>query len=228
MVTKTKNSEAKKPMVIIKEIKPKDPDTKYLGDEPDFTKQPNEDSRQSTLTRAFTWYNRFCDRKDCKTFLHQFLLIKEREADAKKILKVDEASIVPSYASIARMATRGLTLTVAEESKINTEIARLLLTVQNVSKPIEVVEPVVTNRPNIQEIMRDKAREAGGELEGLFDDFISNGAPTKFDYKFIDEVIRLNVLPAHISIITENWKRRVNELYDVIENKDSQLSEAVS
>ena len=60
---------------------------------------------------------------------------------------------------------------------------------------------------NIQDILKDKAREAGGELEGLFDEFIDAGSPTKHSLRPIDEVAKKNVMPQHISLLTEVWKK---------------------
>ena len=58
---------------VIKALNPKDGDTKYAGDEPFFALQPESDSRNSALARAFTWYTKFYARKDAKYLLIQYI-----------------------------------------------------------------------------------------------------------------------------------------------------------
>lgn len=221
MVTKTKS----KTQVVIKEIKPRDEDAKYLGPEPVWAAQPEPEIRQTMMTKAFNWYNRFCDKKDFKEFLNHYLVINDREAEAKQIMRVDESAIVPTYGSVARMSLRGFVLSEKEQYQLNSEVVRLISTIVVSKKETDDDKPQA-NRPNIQEIMRDKAREAGGEIDGMWDDFINADAPTKFDYKFIDEVAKLNVLPAHIPLLMSGWKARAVEIYEAIEGKDAQLNEA--
>jgi hypothetical protein len=222
MVTKTKS----KTQVIIKEIKPRDEDAKYLGPEPVWAAQPEPEIRQTMMTKAFNWYNRFCDKKDFKEFLNHYLVINDREAEAKQIMRVDESAIVPTYGSVARMSLRGFVLSEKEQYQLNSEVVRLISTITVSKKETTEDDEVKSHRPNIQEIMRDKAREAGGEIDGMWDDFINAAAPTKFDYKFIDEVAKLNVLPAHIPLLMSGWKERAVEIYEAIEGKDAQLNEA--
>ena len=57
-----------------KPINPRSPDTKYNGTEPLWSKQPEPESRQSTLVRAFGWYNYYCGRSDAKSFVQDWLL----------------------------------------------------------------------------------------------------------------------------------------------------------
>jgi hypothetical protein len=76
--------------------------------------------------------------------------------------------------------------------------------------------------------MKEKAREAGGELEGLFDNFILTGAPSKFATKALDEVAKKNVLPQHISLLTDVWKKKLDEFNELHEGKCKQLNEGYS
>ena len=57
---------------FVKALNPRDADTKYLGDEPFFPLQPDEDKRNVTLARSFNWYNRFYTKKDAKELLSQY------------------------------------------------------------------------------------------------------------------------------------------------------------
>ena len=209
----------------VKTLDPKDADTKYFGEEPMFAVQPDEDQRRLALMRSFTWYGRFYGKKDAKEFLVQYLEMRHRPQDAKIMRKVDEKECINTLCWLARMELRGLELSKTESDTLQNEIKRLI---ESVNKP-QIIEttktgaPEVPTRPNIQEILKDKAREAGGELEGLFDEFITEGAKTQHTFRPIDEVAKKNVMPQHISMLTEVWKKKLNEIEEVIKGKDAQL-----
>ena len=233
MSRKSKNSDH----AMIKALNPKDGDTKYTGDEPFFAVQPDPEFRNSALARAFSWYTRFYVRKDAKDLLIQYLELNDRKADAKILNKAPESEILTTYGWLARMTLRGLQLTEHEEMSLQNEISRLITCVhkpETVFKsnltPQEVEEekkPEV-NRPNVQEIMREKAREATGEIIGLFDDFIQAGLKGNLPGKPIDILAKHNILPQHIPIILDVWKKELNEWYEVQEGKDPQLVEGYS
>mgnify|MGYP003334780090 FL=1 len=214
----------------VRALDPKDPDTKYMGTEPLFALQPDPDLRKSALMRALSWYSRFYGRKDAKDLLVQYLDLTGHKEEAKTMKKVDESELMMSWCWMARLKLRGLVLTEHEEMVLESEIGRLLKSVYkpeikisqtSISKQTEEKEPV--NRPSVQEIMKEKAREAAGELEGLFDTYITSGVPTRHTLRPIDEVAKKNVLPQHISILTEVWKKKLDEFEAVLEGKDAQL-----
>ncbi|MFY8212486.1 MAG: hypothetical protein ACOVLB_07480, partial [Candidatus Nanopelagicus sp.] len=171
---------------MVKALNPKDVDTKYMGEEPLFAVQPDSEYRASTLARAFTWYNRFYGRKEGRELLIQYLEYNDRKTDAKAMAKVNDSEILTTLCWLARMKLRGLVTIGQEEITLENEINRLLMTVTNPetafksnfksAEPATEIEPVVVVKPNIQEILRSKAKEACGEIEGLFDTFIADGA----------------------------------------------------
>ena len=206
----------------VKTLNPRDPDTEYLGPEPMFAVQPDEDRRRVALMRSFTWYGRFYGKKDAKEFLAQYLDLRERPQEAKIMRKIDEKECINTLAWLARMELRGLELSETESNTLQNEISRLLATI-NKPQVVEAIVPEVSNRPNIQEILKDKAREAAGELEGLFDEYITSGAGSKHTLRPIDEVAKKNVMPQHISLLTDVWKKKLNEIEEVLKGTDSQL-----
>ena len=214
----------------VKTLNPRDPDTEYLGPEPMFAVQPDPDRRRVALMRSFTWYGRFYGKKDAKEFLSQYLDLRNRPQEAKIMRKVDEKECINTLAWLARMELRGLELSETESDTLQNEIKRLLETIH---KP-QVVEqsatgaPEAPTRPNIQEILKDKAREAGGELEGLFDEYITSGAGSKHTLRPMDEVAKKNVMPQHISLLTDVWKKKLNEIEEVLKGTDSQLVQGYS
>jgi len=205
----------------VKTLNPRDPDTEYLGPEPMFAVQPDEDRRRVALMRSFTWYGRFYGKKEAKEFLAQYLDLRERPQEAKIMRKIDEKECINTLCWLARMELRGLELSETESETLQNEINRLL---ETINKP-QLIEatPEVSTRPNIQEILKDKAREAAGELEGLFDEYITSGAGSKHTLRPIDEVAKKNVMPQHISLLTDVWKKKLNEIEEVLKGTDAQL-----
>ena len=208
---------------FIKALNPKDADMKYMGDEPFFPLQPDTDGRKLALTNGFTWYNRFYGKKDAKDLLCQYLDHHNRTTEAKQLRKAHESEYIMTLCWLARMSLRGLELNEHETSVLENDIARLVKLVNKPEVVVKEEEPKENNRPNVQEIMREKARDAAGELESIFDEFITEG---KVSQKTVDLVSKFNVMPQHIPLIVEIWKRKMDEFTEVSEGNDDQLNEA--
>lgn len=224
MATRKRNSEDHSQ---VKALNPKNPDTKYMGDEPLFVVQPDTDRRMSALSNAFSWYNWFYTKKDAKELLCQFLDLSNRQQEAKLIRKVADNEVINTYCWLARIKLRGLELTEHEEASLENEISRLIRAVHKpeVKESITSVTKEATEapaRPNIQDILREKAKDAAGELEGVFDDFILTG---KASAKTMDVVAKFNVMPQHISLIIDIWKKKQSEFTELQGGLDKQLNE---
>ena len=223
MATRKRNTEDHSQ---VKALNPRSPDTQYMGSEPLFVLQPDPSMRFTALSNAFTWYNCFYGKKDAKELMCQYLELFNRTAESKIMRKVADSEFINTYGWLARMKSRGLELNESENTKFENEVSRLL---KALNKP-EVVETSIavvetTNRPNIQDILREKAKDAAGELEGMFDEFITDG---KTKTKTMDVVAKFNVMPQHIGLITDIWKRKQTEFADLQEGKDKQLIEGYS
>ena len=227
MATRKRNTEDHSQ---VKALNPRNPDTKYMGDEPLFVLQPDPEYRTSALAYSFTWYNWFYGKKDAKELMCQFLELSNRVQESKVMRKVADNEFINTYGWLARMKLRGLELTEQEEAKFENEVSRLLKAfhkpeIKESATSIVQEEVEVPTRPNIQDILREKAKDAAGELEGMFDDFVTDG---KTKTKTMDVVARFNVMPQHIGLITEIWKRKQTEFADLQEGKDKQLIEGYS
>jgi hypothetical protein len=227
MATRKRNTEDHSQ---VKALNPRNPDTKYMGEEPLFVLQPDPEFRTSALAYSFTWYNWFYGKKDAKELMCQFLELSNRVQESKVMRKVADNEFINTYGWLARMKLRGLELTEQEEAKFENEVSRLLKAfhkpeVKESATSIVQEEVVVPTRPNIQDILREKAKDAAGELEGMFDEFITDG---KTKTKTMDIVARFNIMPQHISLITDIWKRKQTEFADLQEGKDKQLIEGYS
>jgi hypothetical protein len=106
-------------------------------------------------------------------------------------------------------------------TKLQTEVDRLVALTQ----PEGADEPVIaSNRPNVQEIMRERTLEVGGELEGLWDEYLKGAG--KDGIKAIDLLSQRNILPQHVHLLITAWQRKLDEYNEVTAGKDEQLNEA--
>lgn len=218
---------------VVRALDPKDPDTKYMGTEPVFMTQPDNGSRRVNLVQSFNWYTRFYGRKDAKELLCQYLDLTNKTEKAKLVKKVDEREFNITVCWLARMSLRGLLLNEEEQTKLTNEIERLIkqVDVKNTkvsktggAKPEQKEKE--SNRPNVQELMRERASEAAGDLEGMLDDYVKAGAKASHTFRPIDYVAKRNVLPQHIPIIVSVWKKKLSEFEEVLKGQDAQLVQA--
>ena len=85
-------------------------------------------------------------------------------------------------------------------------------------------------RPNIQELMRERASDAFGAIEGIADEFMLAGYPKDFVTK--DKVVGFlteqKILPQHINSYIKHWENLKAEYEEAKEGKCPQLKEGYS
>jgi hypothetical protein len=210
----------------IKLLNPRSSDTNVMGGEPVWKTQPTE-HRISALSKAFSWYNYFYGKKDARDMIINYLESHDRKADVRALKNISDSSIRLTTGWLCRMNMVGLELNETEQIKLDNLLKEILASKQE----IEVESTLATDavaRPNIQDRLREKVLECAGELDGMFDEFVSAGAKMSADYKPIMVIRGMNVAPQLISIITDNWKRKLAEFEEVVEGKDAMLVEAYS
>jgi hypothetical protein len=121
----------------------------------------------------------------------------------------------------------GLELTEQEQIKLDNMILELL-EIKEEKKEEVMAEDASVARITIQDRLREKVSECAGEIEGLFDDFVTEGAKMSANIKPIATIRGMNVAPQMISTISDIWKKRLEEFEEVAKGKDSQLVEAYS
>jgi hypothetical protein len=218
---------------IASELKPRDIDAQYYGSEPLFATQPDEDRRSLALVIGFNWYNKFFSSKEAKGFLSDYAKSLKMLDRAALVLRANDNEVLPTLGWLARMYARGLTLSDSEKTTLEKELVRLA---DSVAKPTVVSSQMspkktedvpVATRPNIQEIMRERTREAGGEIEGWLDDFIVSGARgAAVSVNSVGILSERNILPQHVSILTDVWKNKLSEFELALAGSDTQLNEA--
>ena len=209
----------------VKPLNPRSPDTKYTGLEPAWRVQPTDD-RTSQLSAAFSWYNYFYGKKDAREMLVAYLEHNGRKTDVRALKGVPDSAVRLTTAWLCRMSMVGLELTDTETVRLEGYIQEILTARE---PEVVVVEAVpVAAKPNIQDRLREKVSECAGELDGMFDEFVVNGAKMSADYKPITVIRGLNVAPQMISDIANLWKHKLSEFETAIEGKDAQIVEGYS
>lgn len=213
----------------IKPLNPKGAETKYVGFEPEWKTQPDETNRISAFANAFQWYGYHYGKKEAKDFICHYLQVVGRERDAKVFRGIPDAKVRLTPGWVCRMVLMGLQLNEHEQCLIDNQIAEMLKIKQDV-KPAqsEIDADKATAKLTIQDHLREKISECAGELEGMFDDFISDGAKMSADYKPISLIRGMNVSPNMIDTISTIWKSRLDEFNEVIEGSDELLVEGYS
>jgi hypothetical protein len=207
----------------VKMLNPRSPDTKVLGNEPDWQNQPTAVNRVSCVSRAFSWYNYFYGKKDARDMIVSYLEANSRKADVRLLKGVPDSAIRTTTAWLCRMSQVGLQLTEHEQSKLDTMLTEILSVKQQAT--IEYVNELKVPKITIQDRLREKVSECAGEMEGLFDDFMTSGAKMSADYKPVSLIRSMNVAPQMISMLSDIWKTRLTEFQEAVAGKDGQLSE---
>jgi hypothetical protein len=218
---------ANKNEIVIKRLNPKGAETKYVGFEPEWKSQPTEDNRISRLAQAFNWYNYHYGKRDAKDMICQYLEVNHRPKDAKLLRGIPDSQIRLTPAWVCRMSLMGLQLSEHEISVVDEQIGEMLRAKQEVKKVVSEGEATQA-KLTIQDHLREKVSECCGELEGMFDDFITAGAKMSADFKPISLMRGMNISPNMIGTVSAVWELRLAEYNEVLDGKDADLIEGYS
>ena len=86
------------------------------------------------------------------------------------------------------------------------------------------IEPVEVKTPSIQDRTKERTRELIGEVEGLFDTYISDWKEKK-NYAFL---FNIGIKPMHARTIIIFCQGKINEYNVAMSSKDDQVKEAYS
>lgn len=206
----------------VKLLNPRSADTGVMGTEPTWERQPT-DNRISALSKAFGWYNYFYGKKDAREMIVAYLELHGRKSDVRLLRGVSDSAIRLTTGWLCRMSMVGLELTEQEQAKLDALLSEILAEKQQeITEPTD--EPVIP-KLTIQDRLREKLSECAGEMDGLFDDFVVNGAKMSADYKPIVLMRSLNVAPQMVSSLSTIWKSKLAELEEAAKGQDKQLAE---
>jgi hypothetical protein len=121
------------------------------------------------------------------------------------------------------MTQVGFVPTPDEQAKLDAMLTEIL-TEKQAAQAETSAEPDVP-RVTIQDRLREKVSECAGELDGMFDEFVINGAKMSADYKPVSLIRSMNVAPQMVSTLSDIWKRKLTEFEQAVTGKDAQLAE---
>ena len=196
-------------------------DQKGMGFEPTWEKQPTDNERKVAKIKAFAWYNYFNGYKDAKAFVCQYLIKNDRKEDAKLIKRAPDQKFTKPIAWLTQMSMNGFELSEEELARINSDIKRLLSLANHIAEEKETTS--TAKKPNVQEIMREKAMHVGGDLEALLDDYIAQGIPAKHKIKPIGTLMESTMLPQHVPLLIEPWEKQKAEFEELYKGEDKDL-----
>jgi hypothetical protein len=199
-----------------------------FGFEPTWDEQLNDADRKIAIIRAFAWYNYFNGYKEAKAFLMQYLIKNNRASDAKMIKKAPDQKFNKPIAWLAQMSLVGLVLTSKDVESIDTDISRLITLANKVKEQNDLNNADKPKKPNVQEIMKERAMYVGGDLEGLLDEYIAQGIPAKHKIKPIGLLMTTTMLLQHVPLLLEPWEQQKKEYEELQTTEDKGLLEAYS
>jgi hypothetical protein len=202
-------------------------DAQAFGTEPSWTNQDEISNLKVAEIRALNWYNYFCDSKQAKTFVVEYMASIGRSKEEISLVASSDASIPVQLGWVARMMCMGYN---PSDTFKNFFVKEFKTVIETAKKTKKTKAPVVatTTAPvvSIQDRIREKASEEVGEIEGLVDEFIAGGckfAPDMESYlkgKELSSVVQKRMCEVFI--------RRSKEFEDVMNTSDDEVKEAYS
>ena len=203
-------------------------DAQAYGTEPSWTNQAEMTNLRSEEIRALNWYNYFCDSKQAKTFVIEYMASIDRPKEEISLVASSDASIPVQLGWVARMMCMGYEPSESFKNFFVKEFKSIVETAKKTKKPKAPVVVATTTAPvvSIQDRIREKASEEAGEIEGLVDDFIIGGcksAPDMQSYlksKDLSSVVQKKMCEVFI--------KRSKEFEDVMNTTDADIKEGYS
>jgi hypothetical protein len=217
----------KKTIPEVKLLNPRNADVKYTGSEPAWQLVLTNGDRTSAMLKSFAWYNYHYGKKDAKDMIAHWLEHHDRPQDARLLRGIPDSQIRSTTAWVCRMNLIGLALSKHELTVVDSQIADMLKIKQEVVKTASA-EETTQARLTIQDHLRERISECAGELEGMFDEFLRQGARMSADFKPIAQIRGMNVAPQMVGTIADTWRQRLAEFEATVEGRDADLVEAYS
>jgi hypothetical protein len=201
-----------------------------IGSEPiwDSTSQPTGEERQLVLIKTFSYYNYFNGYKDAKIIICDYLSKNKDKETAQLVKKAPDMRFNKSIAWLAKMAMNGFELAEEEVATIKDEISRLTKIAKQIIEAKSEEEKTKPKKPNVQEIMKERAMHVGGDLEALLDEYIDQGIPAKHKIKPIGMLMTTTMLPQHVPLLIAPWEQQKKEYEELQTTEDKDLLEAYS
>ena len=160
--------------------------------------------------------------------MYEYLVKNNQVENAKLIKKAPDQTFNKTIAWLVKMTMNGFVLTDIEQHIISEDIVRLIDIAQTTDAEKAVADSNKPKKPNVQEIMKAKAMDVGGDLEGLLDEYINDGVQTKHKINPISTLLLSTMLPQHVPLLIAPWEQQKKEYEELQTTEDKDLLEAYS
>jgi len=185
---------------------------KHLGDEPLMTEKVN-------VTLCLNWYNYMASVSEARDYLKDYFKNTGKPDLSKNLSRISDADLPMTTIWLCRMISRGYKPDETTQKFISSAIT-------NMWTKVKAEVESTTDKPviSIQDRMREKAYEIGGEVEGFIDDNIDSDTPESF-YEWLQKTA---IPAAYVTRIIEKIAPRLNEVIEAYEGKDEDLKQGYS
>ena len=201
---------------------------KAKGPEPEFKEQPAQENRRSAIMWSYNWYSYICDKKQAKKWIVQWLTTNSHVPLIKSFSSIKDSWTPQTAAWLVRMQEAGLELTAEETAYILDATERAINSSNENKEDSANEEKTPSNRPNIQEIMIERAHKAAGDIDEEWDNYVSGDIKASEKPRIQQFLAAQNVLAQHVTIIKDQWIKQQKEIQDAVSGTDADLSEGYS
>jgi len=184
---------------------------KHLGDEPIITEKVN-------LALCLNWYSYMASVSEARDYLKDYYKGIGKPELSKKLSRISDADLPLTSIWVCRMISRGYK---PEEKTMEFVSSALSKMWKKIKPPVLVTDkdkPVMS----IQDRMREKAHDIGGEIEGFIDDNIDSDTAESF----YDWLQKMQIPAAYIPGISAKIAPRLLEVIEAYDLKSGDLIEA--
>lgn len=197
------------------------------GKEPEasLVNYKNKDYKQRLIT-MLNWYTSARTSKDAVKYLETWMKSNKFSKEAIDAVQRYNGLTWDTTGWLARMMTRGATLSQEHRNQIEQKIAVAVERMKSVAAPEEAVKGPVKS---IQDHMREKTQELLGELEGDFDSW--NAGEDGFEYAegaYYNVLVARNTPKAYTDAIVAWADSKLKEFGTVLLTKDKEIKEGYS
>jgi hypothetical protein len=186
---------------------------KHLGDEPLMAGDIH-------VTTCLNWYNYMANNSDAREYLKDYFKNTGKPELAKKLSRISDSDLPMTAAWLCRMISRGYKPEGSTMQFIGSALTHMW------SKAKAEVTESTSDKPviSIQDRMREKAYEIGGEVEGFIDDNIDSETPESF-YEWLQK----SAIPAaYVTRIIDKIAPRLTEVIEAHDKISKDLVEGYS
>jgi len=203
-------------------------DKKVYGEELLFDdKQPTPEKRASEVSKRVNWYNYTQDKKTARKWIVEWLEQQDKKSLVSEFSKIKDTWVPQTCGWYSRLAIIGLELTEGESKFIIERTEEAIQNHKKTATPEDLKEK--PKRLNIQEIMIEKTHKAGGEIDGIWDDYVQGSMKASEKPQGIQQILaNYNIMAQHVSILKNHWTKEQAEFSEAVAGTDADLSEAYS